>query len=59
MDVLVALSNCPHPLAPAGQPAKPVAVTLWQAPPPAADDLCRTGSEEAVRGFENTDPLYS
>jgi urea carboxylase-associated protein 2 len=54
MDVLVALSNCPHPLDP--NPAydpKPVEVVRFQAPAPAADDLCRTATQEAVRGFEN------
>jgi urea carboxylase-associated protein 2 len=59
MDCLVALSNCPHPLAPADAPAKPVEFYLWEAPPPGMDDLCRTGTEEAVRGFENTDPFYA
>jgi hypothetical protein len=35
-----------------------VRAIVWNSPPPAADDLCRTGSDEAVRGFENTDPLF-
>jgi hypothetical protein len=54
MDMLVGLSNCPHPLDPdpAYQP-KPVIVTRFRAAPPAADDLCRTATAEAVRGFEN------
>ena len=59
MNVLVALSNCPHPLSP-GQsfdPA-PVEAIVWQAPPAAADDLCRHFGEEAERGFENTDALF-
>ncbi|WP_232629478.1 urea amidolyase associated protein UAAP1 [Methylobacterium sp. Leaf118] len=55
MDLIVALSNCPHPLDPAPDYApSPVAVTRFRAPPPAADDLCRTATIEAVRGFENT-----
>jgi urea carboxylase-associated protein 2 len=59
MNVLVALSNCPHPLAPGKKWApRPVRAIVWNSPPPAADDLCRTGSDEAVRGFENTDPLF-
>ncbi len=54
MDLTVALSNCPHPLDPAPDYApNPVAVTRYRAPPPAADDLCRTATIEAVRGFEN------
>jgi urea carboxylase-associated protein 2 len=54
MDLLVALSNCPHPLDPSPTYAPaPVSVTRYRAPAPAADDLCRTGTAEAVRGFAN------
>ena len=54
LDLLVTLSNCPHPLDPApGYAPSPVAVTRFRAPPAAADDLCRTATPEAVRGFEN------
>ncbi|EHJ95499.1 urea amidolyase associated protein UAAP1 [Agrobacterium tumefaciens] len=54
MDMLVGFSNCPHPLDPDPlfQP-KPVTVTRFRAKSPAADDLCRTATAEAVRGFEN------
>ena len=31
---------------------------VWDSPEPDEDDLCRTATEEAVRGFENTDPLF-
>ncbi len=55
MDLVLALSNCPHPLDPGGDEAPPVAVTRFLAPPAAPDDLCRTATAEAVRGFENTD----
>jgi urea carboxylase-associated protein 2 len=54
MDVLVALSNCPHPLDP--NPAyapQPVDAIIWEAGPAGDDDLCRTGSPEAIRAFEN------
>ncbi len=53
MDLYLALSNCPHPLdpSPSYTPA-PVSVTRYVAPV-AADDLCRTVSAEAIRGFEN------
>ncbi len=54
MDMLVGFSNCPHPLDP--NPAyapNPVTVTRLAAAPVAADDLCRTATAEAVRGFEN------
>lgn len=54
MDLLVTLSNCPHPLDPDPDYApNPVAVTRFRPPDPAADDLCRTATIEAVRGFAN------
>ncbi len=54
MDLLVALSNCPHPLdpAPATVP-QPVEAVIWDAGPVAADDPCRTAGPEAHRVFEN------
>ncbi|MGV3491911.1 MAG: urea amidolyase associated protein UAAP1 [Devosia sp.] len=53
MDVLVALSTCPHPLDPAPDYApNPVDITRYRATV-AADDLCRSATAEAVRGFEN------
>jgi uncharacterized protein len=54
MDMLVALSTCPHPLDPnpVYAPA-PVTVTRSRAAAPAADDLARTATAEAARGFEN------
>jgi urea carboxylase-associated protein 2 len=59
MNVIVAISNCPHPLAPISDFAPgPIDAIVWQGPPPGADDLCRTFSEEAERGFENTDRLF-
>ena len=58
MDMIVALSNCPHPLDPVAiYDPKPVEITRFRAPPAAADDLCRTASAEARRGFDNTDAL--
>jgi urea carboxylase-associated protein 2 len=59
MNVIVTISNCPHPLAPGGTFAPgPIDAIIWQSPPPAADDLCRTFGEEAERGFQNTDSLF-
>ena len=53
MDLIVAFSNCPHPLDPSPLYAPhPVTITRFRAPI-AADDLCRTATVEAVRGFEN------
>lgn len=59
MNVLAALSNCPHPLAPPELPAGPVQAVVWRSPPATAADLCRNASEEAVRGFQNTDALFT
>ncbi|WHA43525.1 urea amidolyase associated protein UAAP1 [Agrobacterium larrymoorei] len=54
MDMIVGFSNCPHPLDP--NPAyapNPVTITRVAAQAVGADDLCRTATAEAVRGFEN------
>ena len=54
MDLLVAVSNCPHPFAPDTEfaPGDVEAIT-FRLPPATADDLCRTATAEARRGFEN------
>lgn len=54
LDLIVAVSNCPHPLAPdsAFDPG-PIDALIFSAPAPAADDLCRTATAEAARAFEN------
>lgn len=56
LDLLLVLSNCPHPLDPdpAYAPGA-VDVAIFPAAPPTADDFCRTATPEARRGFENTD----
>jgi urea carboxylase-associated protein 2 len=54
MDLLVALSNCPHPSDPrAGEVPAPLEVIKIKAVPVPPDDLCRTASPEAQRGIEN------
>ncbi|SEM91290.1 hypothetical protein SAMN04488103_102424 [Gemmobacter aquatilis] len=54
MDLLLALSNCAHPLSPAAAEVPPaLTLTHLAAQPVAADDLCRTATAEAIRGFEN------
>lgn len=59
MNLLIAVSNCPHPLAPGAKYApSDVEAIVWLAPPSQAGDLCRSLSAEAKRGFENTDPLF-
>ena len=54
MDLVVAISNCPHPLDPAPDymPAD-IEVVRFVGPTVTADDLCRTATDEARRGFEN------
>jgi uncharacterized protein len=60
MNLLLVLSNCPHPLNPA-RPAStgPITLVRYRSPPAAPDDLCRTMSPEAVRAFTFTDQLYA
>ena len=54
MDLLVALSNCPHPLDPSPTYAPGARRSCAIAPDSCrSDDLCRTASAEAARGFEN------
>jgi uncharacterized protein len=54
MDMLVGFSNCPHPLNPDPVYApKAVTVTRFQTQALALDDLARTATTEASRGFEN------
>lgn len=54
LDLLVTLSNCPHPLNPTPEYApQPVEVVIWRPPASSAPDGCRHSCEEAVRGFEN------
>lgn len=54
MDLLIAISNCPHPLdpTPTYEPA-PIEVLRIESSAPCPDDLCRTATDEAKRGFEN------
>ena len=54
MDIVVSLSNCPHPFDPASTyDPGPVEVVRFRAPPAGPDDPCRTATAEAARGFEN------
>lgn len=54
MDLIVAVSNCPHPVAPdsAFDPG-PIEAIVHLSAEPKADDLCRTATAEAARGFDN------
>ncbi|HTQ06433.1 MAG TPA: urea amidolyase associated protein UAAP1 [Polyangiaceae bacterium] len=60
MNVLVVLSNTPHPLDPAPRYApKPVALEVLLGPPPATDDACRTSCAENARGFVLTEREFA
>lgn len=58
MNLFVAISNTPHPLA---DPVAtgPILLTRFPAPEADIDDPCRTLTEEAARGYENTDLLFA
>ncbi|WP_375785411.1 urea amidolyase associated protein UAAP1 [Bradyrhizobium sp. Pha-3] len=54
IDLVIALSNCPHPLDPAeSYPRASVEIVRYRAGAPAADDLCRTATAEAIRAYQN------
>ena len=57
-NLLVALSNTPHALSPVVEATGPIEIAITHAPP-GPDDLCRHFTEEAVRGFINTDEAFS
>ncbi len=53
MDIILALSNCPHPLDPEREgPTAPVSVAIWRQDAD-GDDWCRTATAEARRAYEN------
>lgn len=59
MDVLLVLSNTPHPADPSPIYAPPpVRLELSQAKPVAADDRCRTSRPENGRAFQLTEALF-
>jgi urea carboxylase-associated protein 2 len=59
MDILLVLSNTPHPLAPAGEyPRARIQLTIDPAEPPAADDFCRNFRPECARTLALTERLY-
>ncbi len=58
MDLLIALSNCPHPFDPApGSLPAAVDVIRFRSAQPGTNDLCRTATDEARRGFSNNAAL--
>jgi urea carboxylase-associated protein 2 len=59
MNAILVLSNCSHPIDPAGPSAsRPVSLIRHRVGLAAPDDPCRNGSAEARRAFEFTDRLY-
>lgn len=59
MDTLLILSNTPHPMDPGPVYApSPLELTLWQAPEPGPDDLCRNSRPENRRGFALTEDYH-
>ncbi len=57
-NLLLALSNSPHALSPVTESTGPIEIEIAHAPPE-ADDLCRNFSEEAIRGYINTDAGFA
>ena len=54
MDLLIALSNCPHPLDPTIDYQYDAATVIrFHGNAMSSDDLCRTATAEAARAFEN------
>jgi urea carboxylase-associated protein 2 len=59
MNLLVVLSNTPAALSPVQEATGPISYTIWRAHAAALEDLCRTFTEEAARGFINTDGFFA
>ncbi len=58
-DILLVLSNTPHPLAPSGEyPRSRVKVEIAPAEPPASDDFCRNFRPECARALALTERLF-
>jgi urea carboxylase-associated protein 2 len=57
-NLLVAFSNTPHALSPVAHATGPIEIAIAHAPP-GANDLCRHFTQEAERGFVNTDELFA
>lgn len=59
MNLLVVLSNCPHPMDPSPQyaPGQAEAI-IWTSGVASADHYWRSATEEGARGFDNTDAYF-
>jgi hypothetical protein len=59
MNVLTILNTCPHPLDPNPRyEPKAVRISVRKATPPAAEDPCRFGRPENIRGFTLTERYF-
>jgi urea carboxylase-associated protein 2 len=60
MNLLVAISNCAHPLNPAGEVAPgPLDLVRYRAPAAGTENVCRNAGPEAARAFAATDRLFA
>ncbi|MEY2430695.1 MAG: uncharacterized protein QOC92_420 [Acidimicrobiaceae bacterium] len=60
MDVIVLLTNTPHPLDPRTEYAgTPVRVTAWRGSPTTDADRFRTSTPERLRAFQNTEEFLA
>ena len=60
MNLILVVSNCPHPLDPARPAATgPVTLIKYRVAAATAEDACRTASPEAARAFAFTDRLFA
>jgi len=60
MNLVLVVSNCPHPLDPARPAASgPITLVKHRAAAATAEDVCRTASPEATRAFAFTDRLFA
>ncbi len=59
MNLLVALSNTPHPLATSQAASGEIGIVRYRAAAAGADDPCRCATEEAARGFGNNDRYFA
>jgi urea carboxylase-associated protein 2 len=60
MNLLVAISNCAHPLDPKGESAPgTLEFVRFRAPKAGPEDICRNAGREAERAFAATDRLFA
>jgi len=59
MNLIVAASNCAHPLNPSQSGGGAVTLIKHRVSAASPDDLCRTASPEGMRAFAFTDRLYA